>query len=477
VTAIGPDPMTSLVTRPAGTSAWGPNLLSVPRLVGDQKTNVELPAVNGCRYDIQVSFESGLSTLFLNREMCLYTGIAVAGKSQRAVAAPTPVSITNIGDVDIIALESSPSSEPKSFGPNRLSNPIAKGQKVTLQLGNSLECLYDFRAVFAGGGREERYRVNICSIDLTFGSTGGTSSPVGPTVSGPAQQSQTHHITLVNRYRVPVISVLASPPNEKAWGNNRLPESTVIEVGGQFDLSLPGPECQWDIRVIFDNEAEQEGKLDICPNPTVELTGPRPGILLSTGTGFFIGNSGYVLTNNHVVYGCARVTIKHSTGDLPLRLIGQDPNADLAILQESGVTTPGLDFRDPSRALRAGEKVVVLGYPLRQQLGSLIVTEGIVSSLEGGPGETNLFQMQAPVQPGNSGGPVFDSHGQVVGITVASLNRAQLVNFAVKADVARQFAKSLGVELSSTNSVPPIMATDDLVEAVGSRVMALNCYN
>ncbi|MGA7385923.1 MAG: serine protease [Methylocella sp.] len=231
---------------------------------------------------------------------------------------------------------------------------------------------------------------------------------------------------------------------------------------------------------MFDNETVQRVEADICKDPTVPLTGPEPGILLGTGTGFYISTNGQVLTNHHVVYGCASVTIdRGGSGDVPLQVLGEDSGNDLAILKEAGVVTSPLEFRPLASGLRVGESAILIGYPLRSALNSETLTEGSVSA--DNSGNRPRFQMTTPIQSGNSGGPVFDRSGRVIGIAVSSLKPegkqiVQNVNFAVKIDPAQELALPLGVHLTFSESAAAL-STPDIFDQVKSRVLPLNCYN
>ncbi len=171
-----------------------------------------------------------------------------------------------------------------------------------------------------------------------------------------------------------------------------------------------------------------------------------------TGTGFSVGH-GYVLTNLHVVAGMARVTVDLADGTHFARLVQFDEGNDIAILKIEGdggdgqPEPPRLRLGDATK-MRPGDRVWTLGYPLAPVLGERpVLTEGSISSLSGLKGDPRLFQISVPIQPGNSGGPLFNDRGDVVGMTVASLNAAQMlkqtgavpqnVNFAVKIHFAK----------------------------------------
>ena len=156
------------------------------------------------------------------------------------------------------------------------------------------------------------------------------------------------------------------------------------------------------------------------------------------GTGFFVSDDGEIITNNHVVAGCRSLTIK---GGQPLQVISRDPASDLALLK-AGVKPDQIAVFRSGPAPRIGDTVVTFGFPLPGILSSEgNVSAGIISATTGLGSDIRFVQISAPVQPGNSGGPVFDSSGHVIGVVVAKLDAlrvaqftgdvAQNVNFAV----------------------------------------------
>jgi len=172
----------------------------------------------------------------------------------------------------------------------------------------------------------------------------------------------------------------------------------------------------------------------------------------SSGTGFLVA-PGFVVTNRHVVGGCKRITTGKEDRELFLK--ATDNQVDLALM--TGQPRRDVNAKIASGEVSLGEAVTVAGFPLRGMLAEqLNVTDGTVSSLAGVGGDARLFQMTAPVQPGNSGGPVLNTLGQVVGVVVSRLNDAttykasgaipQNVNFAIRAKALRAFLKSQSVD-------------------------------
>ena len=165
----------------------------------------------------------------------------------------------------------------------------------------------------------------------------------------------------------------------------------------------------------------------------------------ATGTGFFITPSGYVATCYHVVDGYSQFAVLDSEGKShPATVVLRDASNDLAVLKVEGTNFPALSIRNSSD-VRKGNTVFTLGFPNPGMQGlDAKVTEGIVSGLAGIPGQPNSFQVSVPVQPGNSGGPLLDSSGAVIGIVSAKLNQAaalrrsgslpENVNYAIKSN-------------------------------------------
>jgi serine protease Do len=192
------------------------------------------------------------------------------------------------------------------------------------------------------------------------------------------------------------------------------------------------------------------------------ITAPAFG--QSTGSAFEVSDGGHLLTDRHVIVGCKTVHIKRGDLEDPVQVVASDATRDLALLFDAslmadrashrkmtgGASLPYARFPDDKHHLLYGEGVVVAGYPLAPFLGGMNVTTGNVSALTGPNNDANLFQLTAPIQGGNSGGPVLDMHGTVVGVVVSTLDPVPLqkygvipqnVNFAIQGKVARDFVR------------------------------------
>jgi S1-C subfamily serine protease len=169
----------------------------------------------------------------------------------------------------------------------------------------------------------------------------------------------------------------------------------------------------------------------------VAAAGPKAG----AGSGVTVSPDGLVLTNAHVVAGAAAFSVTTAEGrGLPARLIGADPDTDLALLRAEGDgALPTAELGD-SAALRVGQLAIAIGNPLGF---ASTVTAGVVSALgrtlpgRGGRPIEDLLQTDAALNPGNSGGALVDSAGRVIGVTTAIIAGAQGLCFAVAANTAR----------------------------------------
>lgn len=179
---------------------------------------------------------------------------------------------------------------------------------------------------------------------------------------------------------------------------------------------------------------------------------PGPGAHeKSSGTGFVVSKAGYIVTNNHVVAGCAALKF----GDADAQLIGRDEKRDLAVLRVAGSFDASIPMRSDSQ-VQLGEPVAVLGFPYRGMIStSLNLTNGIVTSLAGISDAPWLFQLNAQIQPGNSGGPIVDDRGQVIGVVVSRVNDMaiaeatgtipQNINFGIRGELLASFLLENGV--------------------------------
>lgn len=200
----------------------------------------------------------------------------------------------------------------------------------------------------------------------------------------------------------------------------------------------------------------------------------------STGSGFFIA-AGSLITNAHVVNGCMRVTV---SGQGIVTVSAVDARSDLALLTTKITKSSFASLR--AGRLRQGESVMVVGYPLRGILATgPQVTTGNVSALAGMQNDSRFIQISAPVQPGNSGGPLVDASGNVAGVVVSKLNAMKIaeingdipqnVNFAVSPLVLQGFLDANGVNYQSAQSNKNL-ATTDVADIAKGYTVLVECW-
>jgi S1-C subfamily serine protease len=183
----------------------------------------------------------------------------------------------------------------------------------------------------------------------------------------------------------------------------------------------------------------------------------------SSGTGYAISSNGYIVTNHHVTNGATSIKIRGVNGDFSktyiAKVVIEDKNNDLSIIKidDPSFTSLGtIPYIIENRASDVGSSVFVLGYPLRATMGDEVkLTNGIISSKSGFQGDVTSYQITAPVQPGNSGGPLFDDKGNIIGIINAKHVGAENASYAVKS--------SYLVNLIDLMPTPPKLQTISIV--------------
>lgn len=196
-------------------------------------------------------------------------------------------------------------------------------------------------------------------------------------------------------------------------------------------------------------------------------TGKEQGIenreYSSSGTGFLINSKGYIVTNCHVIKNASRIVVRGLNGDFNNRInakvVIQDFNNDIAIIKTDEFETPKLaepPFIISNKKTESGNSIFCLGYPLRATMGEEVkITNGIISSNSGFKGDITSYQISAPIQPGNSGGPLFDYSGNLVGIINAKHIDAENVSYSIKSSYLLNLINSLPnpIKLQQVNKI------------------------
>jgi S1-C subfamily serine protease len=184
------------------------------------------------------------------------------------------------------------------------------------------------------------------------------------------------------------------------------------------------------------------------------------------GSGFFVSKQGYIVTNNHVVEGCKKLT---TSDGKTLTMVDRRPSVDLALLK-TDTTPPNVAIFRSGPPPKAGDTVFAFGFPLPDILSSEgNISTGILSAIAGVNNNVQLVQISAPVQPGNSGGPLLDSDGHIIGVVVAKLDSMaiarltgdmpQNINFAIHWAEVKAFLDEEKVEYLSAPSTGQVKAS------------------
>jgi S1-C subfamily serine protease len=191
---------------------------------------------------------------------------------------------------------------------------------------------------------------------------------------------------------------------------------------------------------------------------------------LGTGSAFFVSRTGHLLTNEHVTRNCPIPAIATDSGIYRVSVLSSDSAIDLSLAQFPSKRTTFAAFSN--QLPEAGDDTYAIGFPLYTDYWDLKVTKGIISGLSGPDGDRRLIQMSAPVQPGNSGGPLINSAGFVVGVVeskrgglVAENVVAEGIGFAVAPVVAAAFLKANGVDPAVSQSTKKREARDIVRDA------------
>ena len=212
---------------------------------------------------------------------------------------------------------------------------------------------------------------------------------------------------------------------------------------------------------------------------------------LTKGTGFLFSSKDYIITNWHVVKGAGSIEVKFPDGEvIKAKVLAKDSQNDIAVLklsQSPSTQIPDLNFGNSSK-VRPGDKVFTIGYPASSILGkNQKITDGIVSSITGVEDDPTMFQITVPIQPGNSGGPLFNESGEVIGITTASLSLnairslgavPQNVNYAIKSSFVNNLLTTIPKTLLSNRGIvvvpsKPGNSLADFFERVSNNIVLI----
>ena len=232
------------------------------------------------------------------------------------------------------------------------------------------------------------------------------------------------------------------------------------------------PSTQTDQPDIGDTQPQKT-----APDPDDDLQ------FAASGSGFAVSADGHLATNYHVIEGCEQVVLHDKGRHYPLTVVTFDPKNDLALLKAD--FSPAAVFALSNKRPELLQDIYVAGYPFGYELSSSVkVTKGIISSLTGIGNDYSNIQIDAALQSGNSGGPILDDYGNLVGVAVAKLNVEYLLehfgdipentNFGVKANVLSGLLDSNGIPRLPANDQP--INKSELAQQISNGTYYLSCW-
>ena len=199
-------------------------------------------------------------------------------------------------------------------------------------------------------------------------------------------------------------------------------------------------------------------------------------IAAASGTGFFVSRTGHIITNHHVIEGCDAVKVSFTGDEIKAKTLAIDKMNDLAILKSK--ITPLKVYSVATEDASLLENVIIAGYPLGKKVSSSIKTsKGSITSLSGYGDNYSEFQTDAALNQGNSGGPIMNQKGNVIGVAVANYGKAAGVesfNFGIKSSTLRTFASSNGLKFLPPNIRP--MSNKELGDLITKGTVYLECW-
>ncbi|MDB2423055.1 trypsin-like peptidase domain-containing protein [Paracoccaceae bacterium] len=206
-------------------------------------------------------------------------------------------------------------------------------------------------------------------------------------------------------------------------------------------------------------------------------------ISASSGSGFAVSSDGYVITNHHVIEGCQKVVVHTKGKELPVTVVTYDPQNDLALLK--GDFRPKTVFPLSNNRPELLQDIYVAGFPFGDKFSTSVkVTKGIISSLTGLGNNFSNIQIDAALQSGNSGGPILDDFGNVIGVAVSKLDAKYMfeefgiipenTNFGIKSSVVRSVLDSNEVDSPPANQ--SAISKSKLGKMISSGTYYISCW-
>ena len=375
----------------------------------------------------------------------------------------------------------------ESLAEDRLGGDILHpGSEITITLVKDAdECLYNLQAAFEDYSIKAYLSFDACRSERLVLETNSSDLREG---------ENTLTFLVQNDSDKTIIFLYVYPSTEELWGLDRL-EDRVLEPGDDFYVKLEpdSKDCQFDVRVQFGlfgiDEQIYEG-IDVCETDTLVVASDASVADLDVplGTAFYVSADGKLITNYHVVSECSSINVIRypRVGD-PVtesaRILAFQEELDLAILDIVDEDVSGVAAYASFRALpkvRLGEYVTSFGFPEREIMSKHgVVSTGVIAAMSGYTATLggvrvnhNHYQTTAPVHHGNSGSPLLDGSGLVVGVLAEKIG--ETVAYAVKSSAVTSFLETHNIRYTTAKKGED-MAVPDVVESARKYVVPVDC--
>ena len=243
-----------------------------------------------------------------------------------------------------------------------------------------------------------------------------------------------------------------------------------IKIGKGNNGSVNNPDRIISMKMFSDDVAEKPKKKKPKASPDDDKIVPA-----GSGSGFFVSRDGHIITNHHVIDGCNNTKVSFKGNQLDAKILAVDKMNDIAILKTN--IKPNSIFPISNEDVSLLEDVVVAGYPLGKQVSSAIKThKGVVTALAGAGDNYSNFQTDATINAGNSGGPIMNQKGNIVGIAVQTWveEGVQGIHFGIKSSTLKTFASSNNLTFAQANNRE--LSNKDLGKLITEATVYIECH-
>tara|TARA_Y100000768_G_scaffold50342_1_gene32810 strand:+ start:240 stop:1274 length:1035 start_codon:yes stop_codon:yes gene_type:complete len=263
--------------------------------------------------------------------------------------------------------------------------------------------------------------------------------------------------------------------NSKAIATNIVEryEGGLFHLGEGGEYSIFNYKCEIPKETVVQKPKKQEPKK---LKPKKQTPDDNKIVAASSGTGFFVSSSGHIISNHHVIEGCSAVKLTFSGKEVEANILAVDKMNDLAILKAN--LKPSKVYPVANEDAQLLEDIIIAGYPLGKKVSAAIKTsKGSITALAGYGDNYSEFQTDAALNQGNSGGPIMNQKGNVVGVAVANYGKKSGVesfNFGIKSSTLKTFASSNKLKFVTPNNRE--LSNKDLGQLITNATVYLECH-